>query len=1048
MPTPNEIPPAETPSENLSPFQTYGQYHGNPSNAQLESYFEITAQDRKLIASCRSNITRLGMAVQICTLRFLDTFLEDLSTVPEIVVQHLEQQLGFQNTNLEAYCTSKDARLEHQKLIVKHYGYREFDGAPFLRVARMLLTKLSVSNEPTKVLVDAITSELEGRNVILPSIKRITKLISNAREHTNMRLYEHISKRLSSRQADRLGQLFNKPNQKDAVRTNFELLRNPPMHASSISLQRALERVERLREVGVVSVNLEDIAENRLEAIVRHGLIVRAADLEKYSLARRLATLVVMVQHLERSATDDALVIFDQVMHETGLRGQKKRQLERLRTLSDLDAAAMTLKNSLDHVTGVLRDSSLSASNAREAALAHLEASRLIEAKLRVIDLVSSAENEETEIWENAHRAISPFLLDLITTIKFEGTSAMKDLLEAIAFVKRTAGTSKSTWGEIPRAFIPSDWLGLIFATPKGITSNSGDPISLDETEISSAKLGSRKIFKRHHYLVCVAHKLHLALKSGDVFVRRSNQHDDPRAQMLDVPAWNAVKVEVLASLGLNAKPDVMLARWSKTLDETYKTVAKGLAENPMLRLVVRKDGDHEKTELIITPFEALPESESLTALKSNVDSRLPQVALSELLLEINARTNFAAIMVQGVEQTPHAKGIELSVLAVLLAEACNIGLSVVADESIPALTLWRLNWVKKNYVHADTITQANTKLVEYHSSLPITQRWGGGEIASADGIRFVVPVKTIHAGRNPKYFGTKKGITYYTLVSDQFTQLHGQVIAGTMRDSLFILAALLEQQTNLRPRKIMADTGAYSDVIFGLFFLLGYKFSPRIKDVGGSRYWRINRDAKYGDLNDVARHKINTNLIVEQWDDVLRLIGSIKLGKIKAVNAMRVLTRSGSLNGIGRAVQEIGRIAKTLFLLEYVNDEATQRQVHLELTHHETRHSMARVTAHGNQGEIRQHYKKGMEEQLGALGLVVNIAVLWNTLYTQAALELITAMGDEVLDEDVVRLSPLKWAHINLLGRYEFSMDPMVAGGDLRPLRDPNAFRGLEAEA
>jgi Domain of unknown function (DUF4158) len=143
MPTPNEIlpaaTPAETPNENLSPFQTYGQYHGNPSHAQLETYFEITGQDRKLIASCRSNITRLGMAVQICTLRFLDTFLEDLSTVPEIVVRHLEQQLDFQNTNFEPYCTSKDARLEHQKLIVKHYGYREFDGAPFLRVTRMLL---------------------------------------------------------------------------------------------------------------------------------------------------------------------------------------------------------------------------------------------------------------------------------------------------------------------------------------------------------------------------------------------------------------------------------------------------------------------------------------------------------------------------------------------------------------------------------------------------------------------------------------------------------------------------------------------------------------------------------------------------------------------------------------------------------------------------------------------------------------------------------------------------------------------------------------------
>ena len=255
-----------------------------------------------------------------------------------------------------------------------------------------------------------------------------------------------------------------------------------------------------------------------------------------------------------------------------------------------------------------------------------------------------------------------------------------------------------------------------------------------------------------------------------------------------------------------------------------------------------------------------------------------------------------------------------------------------------------------------------------------------------------------------------------------------------------------------------MADTGAYSDAIFGLFSLLGYKFSPRIKDAGASRYWRINRDADYGDLNNIARSKINTNLITEYWDEILRFIGSIKLGKVKAVDAMRVIARNGSLGGLGNAIQEIGRIAKTLYLLDYVNDEATQRRVHLVLTHHETRHSLARAVVHGKQGEIRQHYKKGMENQLGALGFVVNIIVLWNSLYSQAALELIEAMGDDVLAEDAARLSPLKrerparcrfaskkFAHINMLGRYQFELAVETAGGDLRPLRDPNALTVFE---
>ena len=126
------------------------------------------------------------------------------------------------------------------------------------------------------------------------------------------------------------------------------------------------------------------------------------------------------------------------------------------------------------------------------------------------------------------------------------------------------------------------------------------------------------------------------------------------------------------------------------------------------------------------------------------------------------------------------------------------------------------------------------------------------------------------------------RGITYYTLVSDQFTQLHGQVIPGTIRDSLYILSALLEQPTTLKPKEVMTDTGAYSDVIFGLFFLLGFKFSPRLKDAGSSRFWRINRDADYGVLNDVARNKINTNVITQHWEDVLRLVGSLKLASSK----------------------------------------------------------------------------------------------------------------------------------------------------------------------
>jgi len=132
--------------------------------------------------------------------------------------------------------------------------------------------------------------------------------------------------------------------------------------------------------------------------------------------------------------------------------------------------------------------------------------------------------------------------------------------------------------------------------------------------------------------------------------------------------------------------------------------------------------------------------------------------------------------------------------------------------------------------------------------------------------------------------------VTYYNLVSDQFTGLNAIVIRGTLRDSLFLLAVVLEQQTELNPTEIMTDTGAYTDVVFGLFRLLGYRFSPRIGDIGGARYWRIDPSADYGALNGVARHRVNTNRIREHWDDLPRLAGSLKLGLVQATSIMRTL--------------------------------------------------------------------------------------------------------------------------------------------------------------
>jgi hypothetical protein len=127
------------------------------------------------------------------------------------------------------------------------------------------------------------------------------------------------------------------------------------------------------------------------------------------------------------------------------------------------------------------------------------------------------------------------------------------------------------------------------------------------------------------------------------------------------------------------------------------------------------------------------------------------------------------------------------------------------------------------------------------------------------------------------------------------------------------------------------------------------------------------------------------------------------------------------------------------LYLLNYVDDEAYRRRILTQLNRGEGRHSLARAICHGRKGEIRQRYREGQEDQLNALGLVTNAIILWNTLYMDKALEHLRSQGWDINPDDVARLSPLGFIHINMLGRYYFELTEAIQNGGFRPLRDPN---------
>lgn len=136
-----------------------------------------------------------------------------------------------------------------------------------------------------------------------------------------------------------------------------------------------------------------------------------------------------------------------------------------------------------------------------------------------------------------------------------------------------------------------------------------------------------------------------------------------------------------------------------------------------------------------------------------------------------------------------------------------------------------------QNYLRAETLSAANARLIAAQADIGTVRLWGGGLVASVDGLQFVVPVQAINAGPNPKYLGPRRGVTWLN-AHDQVTRLGVVLVPGTVRDSLYVLDCLLNLDDGARPELVTSDIASYSDIVFGLFRQLGYQFCP------ASRAW------------------------------------------------------------------------------------------------------------------------------------------------------------------------------------------------------------------
>jgi hypothetical protein len=778
----------------------YGRFNETPSSAQLARYFYLDQFDIQRVRYKRSErYLRLGYAIQLGTVRFLGTFLEKPLDVPEAVIAFVADQLHVTDwSDLPKYAQS-DARFEHKQDIQGVYGYREFsETAEQFALMRWLYARAWYSAERPVVLFDLTTARLVERKILLPGVTTLERFVARVRDQAAQRLWHRLFILLDEKQTKRLLQLLDKPPVSRFSR--LELLQRSPTRQSTPALLEALQRLQEIRDLGVSLIDLSALPASRIYALARYAATVWVQSVVELTQERQLATLLAFAHSFEAVAMDDAIDVLD--IRMVTLLGNAIRigKRERLRTLKDLDAAAIRLSQA----GAILVDMIHSDESVRQRVFEQVSAQALQEAIETIQRLTRLPEDNYYQELIECYRQVKRFLPSLLKTVSFESTPVARDVLAALEFLKiAEISRNKPYWKTAPLDGLNRTWRRIIQS----------------ENQVD-----------KRAYTVATMQRMHQALRRHDLFVHPSARWGDTRLNLLQGDAWEKARPQVCRALGRLPAVAPELEQLTRQLADAYQRVSLNLPDNTSVRV-------ENGTDLVVSNLDKLEEPASLVAARERVDNLIPWIDLPELVLEIAKITNFAADFTHISEGQARVEDLELSICAVLVAEACNVGLRPVVNEDNPALTLNRLAWVQQNYIRAETIAQANIRLVDAQKNVKLAQVWGGGEVASADGLRFVVPVHTLNARPNSRYFGAGRGVTYFNFTSDQFTGFYAILIPGTLRDSLYILEGLLEQQTTLHPIEIMTDTASYSDVVFGLFWLLGYQFSPRLADIGEARF-------------------------------------------------------------------------------------------------------------------------------------------------------------------------------------------------------------------
>jgi len=956
----------------------------DPSEEELARDWTLSEPDRAVVQRCRGNPHRRRFAVQLCVLRLYGRFLEDYSPVPVKILNHLGRQLQLPPVLSLSPPDRPATETAQQQRIRAYLDYQPFDDEARCRLEDHLRMEVAQGTLPSELLQHA-EDFLRFWKIILPAPSTLGRLAAAVGSTGRQEILERIAARLPGPIPEVIDQLLE-VEEGTGRSPLFELKEYPP-EATPATILGYLDRCSLVESIGVSQIDLGGFSSLLVEHLSQLARKYDVQALKRFSPATRHAMLACFLSDAEKTLLDHVVTMNEQYL--TGFCRRSRHAFEERHR--EFRKRAKKGVETLLGAMEIVLDSRPADGNLLAVLYKQFEEPTLREAMEACREFKRLEESGYQDELRARHHHLGRYLPTFLK-LPFQAEPGTEKLLNAIELARELEASKKRLLpADTPIDFIPAAWYA-------SLGRNDG---AID----------------RSLWEIGLALAVRDALRSGALYLPRSRHHVSFSHLIYSDDRWERERKGAYEQLALFSEGDQVVAHLTKEFEDVARTTAAGMSANQFASISEGRLKLHRR--------DALELSDRVLKLRRLIETSLPPVRIEALLREVDSWCGFSREFRPLLDAPTRSGNPYPTLLAALIAHGTNLGIAAMG-QSAPGISVDMLQYVSRWFLREETLKAANATLVNCHHRLPLSKVWGSGTSSSSDGQRFGIQESSLLASFYPRYFGYyERAVAVYTHMSNQFSVFGTRVISCGPREALYVLDGLLENNTILRLREHTTDTHGFTEHVFALSYLLGYSFMPRLRDLADQQLYKPVQRMSYGCLGPLLHHTAEMDLIREQWDTMARVAASLRNRTAPANVIIQRLANASSSDRLARALTALGQIAKSIFILRYLDNEKMRDTVQLQLNHGEHRHELTRrCLFFANRGEFRTGDLDEIMNKASCLSLLSNAVLVWNAVRIAEIVDRLRASHEEILDTDLARVSPLCRAHIIPTGIYSFDSD------------------------